>query len=175
MSAFIWLISQIFGNVANENEAVVKLCLFVLLFALLSKGSARIFTESRFATSLFSFVIALIAVRLMPLVWIMPLGKVLWVLAVIVLPYLIVDALVHEWGLMKILLLVAAYFGIYLLIATLGFWGFGLVFEAMADTKRLMFLYQWQSIVVGCLLVLYVLAQLIRRKNIESGWQKLSQ
>ncbi|MDD4877697.1 MAG: hypothetical protein PHO02_01520 [Candidatus Nanoarchaeia archaeon] len=173
MSLFIGLISSVFGAVADENEAVVKLCLFVLLFALFSKGSARIFTESRFATSLLSFVIALISVRMMPILWIMPLGKVLWVLAVIVLPYLIVDAIMHEWNLLKVLMLVLAYFGIYLLIATLGFWGFGLVFEAMADTKRLMFLYQWQSVVVGALLVLYVIALLVKKKNIESGWQKL--
>lgn len=173
MSLFTLLISAALGAVADENEAVVKLCLFVLLFALLSKGSARIFTESRFATSLFSFVVALIAVRLTPLVWLMPLGKVLWVLAVIVLPYLIVDAIMHEWNLLKVLMLVLAYFGIYLLIATLGFWGFGLVFEAVQDTKRMMFLYQWQSVVVGGLLVIYVIAQLVRKKNIESGWQKL--
>lgn len=169
MSLFIELISSVFGTVADENGAVVKLCLFVLLFALFSKGSARIFTESRFATAVFSFVVSLIAVRMMPLVWLMPLGKVLWVLAVLVLPYLIVDSIVHEWGLMKILLLAAAYFGIYLVIATLGFWGFGLVFEAVADTKRLMFLYQWQSVVVGGLLVIYVISLLARKKNIKSG------
>lgn len=173
MSLFILLISSVFGTVADENEAVVKLCLFVLLFALFSKGSARIFTESKFATSLFSFVVSLLAVRMMPLVWLMPLGKVLWVLAVLVLPYLIVDAIMHEWNLLKVLMLVLAYFGIYLLIATLGFWGFGLVAEAVTDTKRLMFLYQWQSVVVGGLLVLYVILHLVRKKKIESGWQKL--
>lgn len=173
MSLFTLLISSAFGNVADENEAVVKLCLFVLLFALFSKSASRIFPESKFVTAVFSFVVSLIAVRMMPIVWLMPLGKVLWVLAVIVLPYLIVDAIAHEWNLLKIILLVAAYFGIYLLIATLGFWGFGLVFEAVADTKRLMFLYQWQSIVVGGLLVIYVIAHLAGKKSLEPGWQKL--
>lgn len=173
MSLFTLLISAVFGPVADENEAVVKLCLFVLLFALLSKSSARIFTESKFAVSLLSFVVSLIAVRMTPLVWLMPLGKVLWVLAVVVLPYLIVDAIMHEWNLIKVLMLVLAYFGIYLVVATLGFWGFGLVAEAVTDTKRLMFLYQWQSVVVGSLLVLYVLAHLVSKKKIEAGWQKL--
>ena len=173
MSAFIWLISAALGSVADENEAIVKLSLFVLLFALFSKGSARIFTESKFVTSVFSLVVSLIAVRLMPLVWLMPLGKVLWVLAVVVLPYLIVDAIVHEWGILKILLLVLSYFGIYLLLVSIGFWGFGLIFEAVQDTKRLMFLYQWQSVVAGALLVIYVVAHLVKTKKKEAGWQKL--
>ncbi|MFH1065521.1 MAG: hypothetical protein V1734_03385 [Nanoarchaeota archaeon] len=173
MSLFTLLISSMFGTVANENEAIVKLSLFVLLFALFSKGSARIFTESRFVTSVFSFVVSLIAVRMMPLVWIMPLGKVIWVLAVMVLPYLIVDAIVHEWNLLKVLLLVFAYFGIYLILVSIGFWGFGLIFEAVQDTKRLMFLYRWQSIVAGALLVIYVIAQLVKTKKTEAGWQKL--
>ena len=173
MSLFIWLISAALGSVADENEAIVKLSLFILLFALFSKGSARIFTESKFVTAVFSLVVSFIAVRLMPLVWIMPVGKIIWVLAVVVLPYLIVDAIVHEWGLLKILLLVLSYFGIYLLLVSIGFWGFGLIFEAVQDAKRLMFLYTWQSVVVGALLVIFVISQLVRTKKKEAGWQKL--
>ncbi len=173
MSAFTWLISAALGSVADENEAIVRLSLFVLLFALFSKGSARIFTESKFVTSVFSLVVSLIAVRLMPLVWIMPVGKIIWVLAVVVLPYLIVDALVHEWNLLKVLLLVLSYFGIYLLLVSIGFWGFGLIFEAVQDTKRLMFLYQWQSIIVGALVVIFVITNLVKTKKTEAGWQKL--
>ncbi|MDI6737771.1 MAG: hypothetical protein QME12_04625 [Nanoarchaeota archaeon] len=165
MSGFTWLISSVFGNIANENEAVVKLCLFVLLFALFSRGSTRIFPESKFAISLFSLIVALIAVRMTPIAWLMPLGKVLWVLAVLVLPYLIVDAIMHEWTLIKVAMLALAYFGIYLLIASLGFWGFGLVFEAVQDTKRLMFLYQWQSVVVGALVAMYALTLLVKKKK----------
>lgn len=173
MSALIWLISSLFGAVADENEAIVKLSLFILLFAVFSKSSARIFTESKFVTVVFSLVVSFISVRLMPLVWIMPMGKILWVLAVIALPYLIVDAIVHEWCLLKVLLLVLSYVGIYLLLVSTGFWGFGLIFEAVQDAKRLMFLYTWQSVVVGALVVLFVISQLVRTKKKEAGWKKL--
>ena len=170
MSAFIWIVSALLGTAADENEAIVKLSLFILLFALFSKSSMRIFPDNKFVVNVFSLVVALMAVRLMPIIWITPLGKFLWVLAMAVLPYLIVDAIVHRWGLLKIGLLAAAYFGTYLVLISLDFWGFGLVFEAFRELKRYTFMYQWQSVVVGAALVFFVISQFaLKSKGHEGG------
>ncbi|HII15042.1 MAG TPA: hypothetical protein HA362_01905 [Nanoarchaeota archaeon] len=172
MSAFTWIISGALGSVANENEAIVKLSLFILLFALFSKSSMRLFPDNKFVVNVFSLVISLLAVRLMPLLWIMPLGKFLWVLAMAALPYLLVDAIFHNWGPLKIGLLVAAYFGAYLVLLSLDYWGFGLVFEAVKELKRYTFMYQWQSVVIGAALALLVIAQFAGKKKAEEEGHK---
>lgn len=173
MSVFTWLTSAMLGPVADENEAIVRLSLFILIFALFGKSLSRLFPENKFVANVLALVIGLISVRLMPLVWLMPLGKFIWVLALLVVPYLLVDALVHEWALLKIVFLVAAYFFVYLLVVTLNFWGFGLVMESVAWAKEMFYYNRWQSVFAVLIIVLIVIMQSVSKKNKEKDWKKL--
>ena len=153
--SFVWVVSLILGNANNTNEALIKLAMFAIVFGVFVKGMGSYFREFPFGTKIIAFLIAIVGIRLMPDMWIMSLGKLIWVAAIIVVPYLIVNMLVPDFSILKVCLLAVAYFGAYLLVAGNGFWGMAFLPGLYSDFYYFYSVYFFQTAVVITSIICY--------------------
>lgn len=152
---FVWFVSLILGKVGTFNAALTKLALFAILFAAMVKGFKRIFGEHNSGAFLLALLVALVGIRFMPVEWLGGLGKFIWVAALIIIPYMIVNLVVQDWSLIKIGLLLVAYFGVYLIVVGTGFWAFGSFTNFYTDFFYFYSVYRFQTMVVILLIIGY--------------------
>jgi len=148
------IISLFLGEARDTNEAIIRIGFFALFFVIFSRGTKRVFPENP-PSIVIAAILSLISVRLIPLLWLLLLGKFLLVFAVVLLPYIFVDKIVHRWSATKFLLLFAIYFGVYLLLSG---------FEFSFFINRYLS-YRWQSVIAISLLVLYIVWQFASRSK----------
>jgi len=160
-----FLISLILGRVDDLNSAIIKLGLFVLLLALFSKGVKKAFPEDTKIANVIAVVVALMSVRLMPSIWLPAIGKFLWVLLVILVPYLIVDKMLKKWSLIKAGFLSAIYFGVYLLVSEESYWSFKIFKYLVRDLLDYWYYYNWQIIIVIVLVIVYSILRIAKRRK----------
>lgn len=161
-SGFQTFVSAVFGPVVDMNEAMIKLGLFAVLLVALLKGARRAMPENNKVPAVVSVVLALLAVRLMPKEWLLPLGNLLWIAAIVLVPYIIIDMAVKKWGALKAVLLIAMYIGIYLLAG--GYTGFGMSFRLAHDLRLYWYYYQSEIIVLGAVIAIYIAYKITKRK-----------
>ncbi|MBU2590247.1 MAG: hypothetical protein KKB39_05800, partial [Nanoarchaeota archaeon] len=81
----------IFGA-TQEGGIFVKLGLFIILFSFLMISMKKVFPpEHKNAGIIVALVIALIAMKFMPEQWVVGLGQMIWIIALILLPYMILS------------------------------------------------------------------------------------
>lgn len=160
---FIVLASFLFGKVSSANEALIRIGIFAILFIMFARGAKKAIPENASAANIVSFIIAAIAVRLMPLVWLNPLGKFLWAFLLIAVPFMVVDAFFKEWTFTKLGFLIGSYLLVFVLVKSTGYWGFGSTINVFNTLRDYWHYYRWQMIVAFSLLIAYVSMGFARR------------
>lgn len=81
----------VFGA-TQQSGIFIKVGLFIILFSFLMIGMKRVFPpEHKNAGIIVALLIAIMAMKFMPERWVMGLGKMIWVVALALLPYMILS------------------------------------------------------------------------------------
>lgn len=151
------LMSFIFGTVNDTASALTKLAIFTLLLLVFLKGATRAFPDDPRIAKVVSVIVALLAVRLMPPLWLPAIGSFIWVMLAILLPYLVVDKMIKKWSIVKGVFLAAIYLGVYLLVSGNAEWGFGVFGSFARNFRDYWYYYNWQILFALAGLVVFII------------------
>jgi len=146
-----------FGPLNNSSELISKLAIFFLILAVLAKNAKQWLNKN--AAIAIAIIISLIATRFMPNKLALFLGQSLIIAIIILVPYLIVNHIIKEKGLLKIIALIAFY---------------SLTFYIISNnaTKRAFFdnifayiyYYNWQVVLAMAVVSLYLLQRYAKKR-----------
>lgn len=130
---FTWILEFFFGgeSVLESNILLIKFGLWLMtlaiLFWVLIKANI---IEHRAAAGIIAAVVSLIGVKFMPDSWVMALATVfrfivLWIVIIIVVPYLVVTRLIKTPGWPRRIILAIIYVAIFFGITQLSYFEFG--------------------------------------------------
>jgi hypothetical protein len=154
-TGFIGITILILGKVYTVNEALIKIALFAILFGVFFKGLQGVFPKTPSVSKLIAALMGIIAVRLMPNLWLTSMGKILVVAAIIIIPFVIINLIFKKWNLLKVAFLILSYLGVYLIVGGTGFLEFGFWNQSLADLRYYYNVYKFQFIVVIFSLIAY--------------------
>ncbi len=83
---------------ASGDDIIVKLALWFLLFAVMYVGASKVFEDNLKAAAVVSVIVSFIAVRFMPASWFSAFKSYLFVAAVVLVPYFLVQMVFREPG-----------------------------------------------------------------------------
>ncbi|MFH1637217.1 MAG: hypothetical protein ABIB71_02210 [Candidatus Woesearchaeota archaeon] len=83
---------------ASGSDIFVKVALWFLLFTIFYLGASRVFADNNRTAIIVSLVIPLIAVRFMPAWWVTGFKSYLFIAAIVLIPYFVVQIVFQEPG-----------------------------------------------------------------------------
>lgn len=153
-SGFYGMISILLGNVNNINEAFMRVALWIVLFAVIIKGLKNVFPENQSLVMTIGFIFSVLGIRFMPWFWIEGLGKLLMVMLILIVPYYVTNLIFKKWSLLKVIILVSGYLGLYLIIS--GYQGVTFYENFVFNLKYFYDIYKIQIVLAITLIILYI-------------------